>query len=134
MAEEESEGKKYASQKDFEVLRDEEDNIIPVDVELEDSDKWVKVKPITYGKANKEFKFDDPNDVPTSKLVTLIKDHIVKPDYGWIDEHYVNKKMKPLAVGELIKAIMNASGLNAKVDYDGEGPAKIEFDEEDKKK
>lgn len=123
------EEKKYASQEDFEVQRNDNDEIIPVDVQLQDSEKYVKVKPITYGKANEEFSFEDPNDVPTEKLVKLIKDHIVRPDYGWIDVKHVNKKMKPMALGRLLQAIMEASGLEADVDISDAKDAKIDIEE-----
>lgn len=111
----------------FKVKRDGEGNLIPV--EKETSYGNIMVLPMTYGDAEKWAEtMKKAEDVSADKLAEQFRQFIVDPDMSKVSGSELRKDFKPLAIQELLKAIIAVSGLEKEIQatVNEDGTARIE--------
>lgn len=90
----------------------------------------VQVLQMAYGDAESMFGDDEVADVGPGIVAKLFDDHLITPEgpEGGYTEEYVADEMLPLAVRDLMLAIMEASGMQVdNLDVDDSGNAEVEF-------
>jgi len=118
---------KRATMDSFRVKRDGEGKLIPIDCET--AYGTIGVIPMTYGDSEVWAKtMSTPEDVTTDQLATQFQKHIVEPDMSAITGDELRQSFKPLAIQELIMAIVKVSGLEKEIQatVNEDGTAKIE--------
>ena len=106
--------RKKASLDSFKVRRDGEGNLIPIDYET--AYGLISVIPMTYGDAEKWAQtMKNAEDVSADRLAEQFRRFIVDPDMSTITGETLRRDFKPLAIQELLMAIINVSGLEKEV-------------------
>lgn len=111
----------------FKVKRDGEGKLIPIEQETEYGK--VKVLPMTYGDAEKwAEEMKNTEDVTSDRLAQQFNQFIVEPDMSKITGEDLKRDFKPLAIQELLMAIIHVSGLEKEMSatVGPDGTAKIE--------
>jgi len=107
--------KTKARLQDFQVKRDGEGKLIPIEAETEYG--TVMVVPMTYGDSEAwAMKMKDVDTVSDGEVAKLFAKHIVDPDLSSVRGDDIKDNYKPLAIAEILKAIMKASGLEKEMD------------------
>lgn len=96
----------------FKVARDGKGNLIPL--EKETSCGNVLVLPMSYGDIE-AWRNQGTTHIPIKVLASLFKKHIISPDMSSVTAAEIENDFKPLAIEELLVAIMAASGLESAV-------------------
>ena len=114
--------RKKATIDSFKVRRDGEGNLIPIDYDT--AYGTISVIPMTYGDAEKWAQtMKNAEDVSADRLAEQFRRFIVDPDMSTVTGETLRRDFKPLAIQELLMAIINVSGLEkevtAKVNPDG---------------
>ncbi|MCW4050905.1 MAG: hypothetical protein NWE89_14345 [Candidatus Bathyarchaeota archaeon] len=107
---------------DFQVKRDGEGNLVPIEAKTEFG--TIMVIPFTYGdSAAWSEKMKDVEHISDDDVAEQFSKHIVDPDMSKITGEDIKNSFKPLAIAELLMGIGKASGLEkqmtAVVDEDG---------------
>lgn len=121
----------YADPEDLTVQRDDNDELLPQDVEV-DRFGTISVIPMTYGRVQTRFGDGQEFEFDTEELAEMFDRHIVEPDLseaagGTVTPEYV-EEMYPDAPSKLLLAIMEASGVEADVEGDADGGATVEVE------
>lgn len=107
--------KTKATLADFQVKRDGEGKLIPIEVKT--SYGTVMTVPMTYGDSELwARKMKDVDSISDGEVAKLFAKHIVDPDLSGVRGDDIKNDYKALAVAELLKAIMKASGLEKEMD------------------
>ena len=117
---------KRAALEGFKVKRDGEGKLIPI--EKETTYGTVLVVPMVYGDAEQwAIEMKEAENVSADQLAAQFRKHIVDPDMSKITGDDLRKDFKPLAIQELLQAIINASGLENEVTatVNADGTAKV---------
>jgi len=123
---------KKAVMDDFRVKRDGEGNLIPI----KEDTKYGKVEclPMSYGDAEAwGDMMSDEKSISSADIAKTFAKHITSPNMAAVTGTEVKKDFLPLAVQELIMAIMSASGMadEIKAVVNEDGTAKIELAKND---
>ena len=122
--------KKRATMEAMKVLRDGDGKLVPVDRETEFG--LISVIPMTYGDAEVWGQtMGDADNVDAPTLAKQFAKHIVDPDMSGVTGQELQRDFKPLAIQELLMAVIGASGLEDVITatVNADGTAKIEVDE-----
>ena len=95
----------------FKVLRDGDGNLAPVEKETQFG--LISVLPMTYGDAEiwgEEMK--DAKNISADALAKQFAKHIVDPSMKDVTGDDLKNDFKPLAIQELLMAVIGASGLS----------------------
>lgn len=119
---------KRAVMDSFKVKRDGEGNLIPID----EPTKYgtVSVLPMSYGDAEAWGEMmGKEKSVSTDDIAKTFAKHIVDPNMSQLQGPEVKRDFLPLAIQELIMAIMTASGMEEEIKavVNEDGTAKIEL-------
>jgi len=123
---------KQAVREDFKVKRDGEGNLIPI----KEDTKYgtVHVLPMAYGDAEAwGDMMNETNSISSADLAKTFAKHVTNPNMADVTGTEVKKDFLPLAVQELIMAIMKASGMGDEIKavVNEDGTAKIELAKND---
>lgn len=152
-------GDGYASVDDATVKRDEDGNLLPVEKEVSFSPYPAKVKPMPYGAVERTFgEAGNVADIDSDQIADVLdggewEPRVIRPDLrsmgeemgytqevvnpkteetetvGRISGEIVRKHLKPLVPRDLITAILESSGVEADVDMQEGGGARVEVED-----
>ena len=119
----------YVNPEDLTVQRDGDGQLIPQEKQAGDFGK-VKVLPMTYGAVQRRFGDGQNFDFDSHDLAEIFDEHIIEPNLseysgGKVDAKYV-ESMYPLAPRDLLMAVLEASGVDADVQAQGDGGAQVQ--------
>ena len=98
----------YLSKDVFIHRRDENDNLLPIDVPIPELDGDVKIIPMPKGKINKVWSELKKDGVTTIEQdIKIIKEHVIEPKFS--DKDF--EAFKALEFNLLVNAVLRASGI-----------------------
>ena len=126
--------KERATREMFQVQRDGEGNVIPVDKEIdwEDTTVIVGIRPMSYGDIedwNKKSEKDE--GIGAKEIARTLAKHVAEPDLSDLTEQALRDGYKAMAVSTLLMAVMQASGMKGKVTVDDNMTAKVEVEDDE---
>lgn len=113
----------YLSEDDLFIRRDENGELLPVEVDVDGLGK-VKILPLSFGAAQRYFGgMENANSVSSGVIAKVLSEQILKPDLQLTGEDVEN--MTPMAPQKLLMAVMDESGLPTEVDVNDDGEATV---------